>query len=89
MLKPIMLLVICTNITPSEAEVRLPTWRGSLLENGRTRNPFNLRSVLVHGVVHIPGDPQCSAEERYNNNQHHFSILREFLVWVVTILRKA
>ena len=51
MLKPIMLLVICTNITPSEAEVRLPTWRGSLLENGRTRNPLNLRSVLVHVQV--------------------------------------
>ena len=36
--------------------------RGGVIENGRTRNPFTLRSVpvLVHirVWVHIPGDPQ-------------------------------
>ena len=46
---------------------------GGVIENGHARNPLTLCSVpaLVHVQVwvHIPGDPQCSAEERYNNNR--------------------
>ena len=43
---------------------------GGVIEKGRTRNPLTLCSVPVHVWVHIPGDPQCSAEERYNNNKY-------------------
>ena len=45
---------------------------GGVIENGCTHNPLTLCSVpaLIHVqvCVHILGDPQCSAEERYNNN---------------------
>ena len=43
---------------------------GLVLENGHTHNPLTLWTVLVQYVwvwVNILGDPQCSAEERYNN----------------------
>ena len=43
-----------------------------VIENGHTHNPLTRWTlpVLVHVRVwvHILGDPQCSAEECYNNN---------------------
>ena len=44
---------------------------GGVTENGHTHHPLTLRSVAVVVTVWvpIPGDPQCSAEERYNNNK--------------------
>ena len=59
----------CLNASaPSEDGVRLPK-NGGVIENGHTRNPLTICSVpaLVQVWVHIPGDPQCSAQERYNN----------------------
>ena len=59
-----------TEIKPSEDGVQLPTGRGHL---SRAHNSLTLCSVpvLIHTQVwvHILGDPQCSAEERYNNSR--------------------
>ena len=60
--------------SPYKDGVRLPTSvHGGAIENGRARNPLTQCSVpvLVPVWLHILGDPQCSAEERY----HMFSIL--------------
>ena len=58
--------------------------QGGETENGRTGNPLTQWTVLcncihhyVQGWVHILGDPQCSAQERYyyyyNNNNNNYN----------------
>ena len=71
----VLLYCIVKFVFPPETECGCI--HGGVIENGRACNALTLCSVpvLVHVQVwvHIPGNPQCSAEERY------FSFLSAFL----------
>ena len=81
----------CNTSKPALTEIGHPPktecgcLHGGVIENGHTCNPLTLWTVpvLVQVWVHILGDPQCSAEERYNNNNGDLSLyqVNSFALW--------